>query len=331
MNLSRALRKSQQCSSPCCLEYETSQLHEKIYIRIYIYWHTKDAKLCRKILNTRVSAYYLTTGKTLDKRNRVSLRFRILPTRHRNTCTVRIYRYVGSCAGQVHTYRRITSSIGIIYLSLPTYCASYGRHSSGRHPRVPREGISHETDSRFRRRRPISLYFANYRITDVLVIGAWITQMPDRPPLSYYSPATMPFVIRTNIRRHHHRHARRLRNFRFASRITPRFAVYVLALAISVRGGFVDIRPFSRGYHHQRARVCALSPRAAAARCSAARVSKVAARQLGTRSGKLAPAATVRPHRECSLCSTASHRALRTKRGLCRPQAAVTHSSRPTP
>lgn len=46
--------------------------------------------------------------------------------------------YVGrGRAGQVHTYRRIASSIGIIYLSLPTYCASYGRHSADRHPRAP--------------------------------------------------------------------------------------------------------------------------------------------------------------------------------------------------
>lgn len=138
----------------------------------------------------------------------------------------------------------------------------------------------------------------------------------------------MSLVNRANIRCHHHRHARRLCNFRFASRITPRFAVYVLARAISVHAGSLTSRfPVVVIIN---VRVRALSPRVAA-RCSAARVSKVAARQLGARSGKLAPAATVRPHRECSLCSTASHRALRTKRGLCRPRAAVTHSSRPTP
>lgn len=151
-----------------------------------------------------------------------------------------------------------------------------------------------------------------------------------RPPFSCRSFATMSLVNRANIRRHyHHRHARRLRNFRFASRITPRFAVYVLARALfrCTRVRWHPVFPWLSSstcvYVRSRRRV--------AARCSVARVSKVAARQLGTRSGKLAPAATVRPHRECSLCSTASHRALRTKRGLCRPRPAVTHSSRPTP
>lgn len=49
---------------------------------------------------------------------------------------------------------------------------------------------------------------------------------------------------------------------------------------------------------------------------------KCSARQLGTRSSKLAPAAIVRPHRECPLCSAAAaQRALWTKRGLRRPRS----------
>lgn len=47
-----------------------------------------------------------------------------------------------------HLYRRAASSIGIIYLSLPTYCASYDRHSAGCHPRAPSRNILCGTDRR---------------------------------------------------------------------------------------------------------------------------------------------------------------------------------------
>jgi len=87
---------------------------------------------------------------------------------------------------------------------------------------------------------------------------------------------------------------------------------------------FVDTLSLrSRGCH--RAREHSRTPeRSHAALTPPLVCQKCSARQLGARSSKLAPAATVRPHRECPLCSAAAHRALRTKRGL--PRTAVTHS-----
>jgi hypothetical protein len=81
---------------------------------------------------------------------------------------------------------------------------------------------------------------------------------------------------------------------------------------------FVDtLSPRSRGCH--RAREHSRTPeRSHAAFTPPLVCQKCSARQLGARSSKLAPAATVRPHRECPLCSAAAHRALRTKRGLPR-------------
>jgi len=95
----------------------------------------------------------------------------------------------------------------------------------------------------------------------------------------------------------------RARNFRSATRVLRPLSPFTRSLFRCARAGSLT--------------------RASGARAAAAAVcQKCSARQLGARSSKLAPAATVRPHRECPLCSAAAHRALRTKRGL--PRTAVT-------
>jgi len=208
------------------------------------------------------------------------------------------HRYVGSCAGQVHTYRRTTSLIGIIifiYHCLPTalvtadipwtatyICCEMTLYvtNTWRIPNFDDDFVvslvsyhlySAELTARFTillkcywnvvTYVPIILleWFVLYeRTTDLHMIH----KVPDWPP--YHSLITMSLVNRANIRRHYHCHARRLRNFRFASCITPRFAVYVLARAISVHAGSLTSAVFSWLSSSTCTHIYALSLRAAA-------------------------------------------------------------------
>lgn len=178
------------------------------------------------------------------------------------------HRYVGSCAGQVHTYRRTTSLIGIIifiYRCLPTelvtadipwtatyVCCEITLYVTNTR-RIPNfddddfvvsQVIAYTAQTLQQHCNFIEILLKRCNVPIILpewfVLYERITDLhmchkvPDWPPYRSLIQCRS-CVNRANIRHHHYQ--ARLRNFRFASCITPRFAVYVLARAISVHAG----------------------------------------------------------------------------------------------